>query len=413
MSNHEYKFPDDFLWGTATSAHQIEGYNENSDWWEYENNKKPNQKYPLEPSNEACDSWNRFEEDFDLCKELNSGAVRISIEWAKIEPREGEFDQEVLNHYKKVLEAARNRGLKTFVTLHHFTTPLWLSDRGLWEYWGTPNLFARYAEKCAQELGDLVDSFITINEPQIYTLVGYIIGNWVPGRNKSYLKSFFVQFNFIRAHRKAYDAIKSVKPKMDVGIVKQITFFETREGESISIDRLACKILNFMSRDLFLLFLKDKLDFIGLNYYFTARLIKLRFKNPEDYVSDLGWWINPGGIGGVLTRLYKDFGLPIYITENGLADAWDKYRKQFIRDHLLSVHSAIRDGADVRGYFHWSLLDNYEWHEGYWPKFGLVEIDRENNLERKPRPSFYYYADIAKKNAVILESGELSNLNRE
>ena len=408
--SRELVFPKGFLWGTATAAHQIEGNNKNCDWWDYEQTKDTQGRtFPSEPSLDACDSYNRYEEDFDHCVQLNNNAVRISVEWARIEPEEGVFDENEIAHYKKVLKAAKDRGLKTFVTLHHFTSPMWFANKGGWHSLGAPKRFERYAKKCAQEFDPLIDTYLTINEPQVYALLSYVgvfdwinndVARWTPAKS-NYFLSLVVQLNFIRAHKAAYKAIKSEKPNAIVGIVKSLTWWETHPTELGPLDSIAVHVLNYLGRDFFLKPLKNHLDILGLNYYFTNRIKNLRRDNPSDYTSDLGWWINPGGLGQTLEYL-KCFKIPVYVTENGIADAKDKYRKQFLRDHLISVAKAIENGADVRGYFHWSLLDNYEWHHGFWPRFGLVEIDRDNNLERKPRPSFYYYADICKHNRVRL-----------
>lgn len=404
----EYKFPQNFIWGTATAAHQVEGNNTNSDWWVYEQTKDQEKRtYPLEPSLEGCQSYTRYEEDFDLCKQLNNNGARFSIEWARIEPNEGEFDQEQIEHYRKVLQAAKARGLKTFVTLHHFTNPIWFSNKGGWHGNHAVKLFARYAQRVAQEYDGLIDFYLTINEPQVYTLLGYRgvydwmksdIARWPPAKS-NLLLAFKAQINFMWAHRRAYKGIKKVHPQAQVGIVNNITWWETDPYETRFIDLLATKVLNFIGRDYFLYPVKSCLDFVAVNYYFTNRIKNLKIVNPNDYVSDLGWWINPAGISKILEYL-KGFNLPIYITENGIADADDKFRKSFIKEHLLAVIKAIGNGANVKGYFYWSLLDNYEWHQGYWPKFGLVEIDRYNNYARKPRQSFYYYADICKNNSI-------------
>lgn len=394
---HEHEFPDDFIWGTATSSHQIEGNNKANDWWEFETNKPPNRKWPLEPSGIADDSYNRYEEDFDLCVKLNNNAVRLSIEWSRIESVEGKFDQKEIDHYKKVLKAAQDRGLKTFVTLHHFTTPLWLARKGGWTNFKTPKLFEKYAKKCAEEFGELVDTYLTINEPQVYILMGYWLGKWAPGK-KNPLAGLFVEFNMHRAHNKAYKAIKSVR-EVPVGLVKNIVWYETHPHLKKKTDEIACKIINYLGRDFFIRPERKNVDLIGLNYYQTVHIKNLRPHTPKQYRSDMGWWINPKGLEKILVYL-KKYDVPIYITENGLADAKDELRGQFIRGHLIACSKAIKQGANLKGYFHWSLIDNYEWSEGYWPRFGLVEIDRESNLERKPRMSFYYYADICKNNAV-------------
>lgn len=393
----KYTFPKDFVWGTATASYQIEGDNRFSDWWQAEIHRPDKLK---EHSAEGCDSYNRYEEDFDLAKKLNNNGIRISLEWARIEPEEGVFNEQELEHYKKVLQAARQRGLQTFVTLHHFTNPMWIYKKGHWANIKTPKYFARYAKKVGESLGSEVDVFLTINEPQVYALMGYVLGNWPPF-SKNYFKSLIVQINFMRAHVLAYKELKKINTHYTVGIVKNIVWYETKPKGAALWDKCAVKFLNFIGRDFFLLPISKQLDLIGLNYYFTNRIVNLKQSNPNTVVSDLGWWINPEGLGKILNSL-KRYKVPVYITENGVADAQDKLRVTFIQEHLEQVAKAIENGANVRGYFHWSLIDNFEWAEGYWPRFGLVEIDRTNGLERKPRKSFDYYAKVCKTGEVEL-----------
>ena len=395
--NNLHRFPERFIWGTATAGHQIEGNNKNCDWWAWETHKTENDKYPLEPSGLACASYDRYEEDFDLCVKLSNSAVRIGIEWARIEPEEGKFDQNEIEHYKNVLLAAKSRKLKTFVTLHHFTNPLWFAKKGGWLNTKSPKYFYNYSKKCAQEFGSLIDYYLTINEPQVLALQSYTNGTWPPC-HKNYFESFFVQINLMRAHNASYDAIKSVAD-YPVGIVKNIMWvYAADDGIVPFIDALIAKFVYFLNSGFFLIPIKNHLDLIGVNYYFTNRIKNLARANLDDRMSDLNWWIVPWGLEKILIDL-KKYKLPIYITENGVADSTDSIRKEFIEDMLGSVHNAIAEGANVKGYFHWSLIDNYEWHQGFWPKFGLVYIDRENNLNRVPRDSFYYYAEICKNNA--------------
>lgn len=409
-----YKFPKDFLWGTATAAHQIEGNNKNSDWWFWEQSKKypphinpllteeqmadlPDREWPLEPSLDACNSYEMYEEDFDLCKKLNNNAVRISVEWARLEPEEGVFNKLEFDHYKRVLKAAQDRGLKTFVTLHHFTNPIWLSKQGGWLNPLTVFKFKRYAKKCAQEFGTLIDFYATINEPQVYAVVSYAWGTWPPARRNMILASI-VGFNMAVAHRLAYRAIKSVKKSFEVGVIMNIVWHES--GNALNpfinfLDKVITKFRYFIGGDAFLILLGRDNDYIGLNYYFTEINENLAVNNKNDRVSDVGWWINAEGLEKNLISL-KKFRTPIYITENGLADEKDRLRIDFIKEMLISAAKAIAEGVDLRGYFHWSLLDNYEWHQGYWAKFGLVEVDRKNGFKRKPRKSFDYYAKVCK-----------------
>ena len=393
------EFPKDFLWGTSTAAHQIEGNNKNTDWWEWEN--RPNKDHwPLEPSMEACDSYNRYEEDFDLCVKLNNNAVRFSIEWARIEPSKGNFDQSEIEHYKKVLKAAKDRGLKTFVTLWHFTTPLWVSKNGGWTNFQTANHFSEYAAKCAKEFGDLIDMYATINEPQVYSMMSYLGGTWPPQR-KNIFASLISQFVFIRAHNLAYKKIKE-NCELPVGIVKHIAWYQTRKGFRLlkPLDFVIAKLLYYLNEAFFLNFLK--IDFIGVNHYFTNEIKDCWRKNTNDITTDLGWWVNPPGLFHILVSL-KKYNLPIYVTENGLADKDDKLRTKFIKDMLIECDKAVQQGVNLKGYFYWSLIDNYEWHQGFWPRFGLVNIDRENNLQRIPRKSFYDYGAICQSNGFTID----------
>jgi beta-glucosidase len=384
-------FPKDFIWGTATSSYQTEGNITNNDWYEWEQNKKPDEEFPKEHCGIACDSYNRYEEDFDLAVKLNNNSIRISVEWARIQPSEDTFDQNEIEHYKKVLKAAKSRNLKTFVTLHHFTNPLWFSKKSGWANLRAPSHFEKYAKKCAEEFGDLIDVYLTINEPDVFAFQAYVKGIWPPNKEDLFLP-MMIQTNMARAHIKAYKAIKSVGD-YPVGVVKNIVWFEPAPGKYRFFDNIVSKVLYYVNDDLFLKPMSKYMDLIGLNYYFTTRLKKLLLNNVDDVQSDLGWWVNPAGLEKVLLKL-KRYNLPIYITENGVADQIDRIRIKFIKDMLGSTARAMKQGVNVKGYFYWSLLDNYEWHQGYWPKFGLVYVDRNHNLERIPRESFYYYADI-------------------
>lgn len=393
------RFPDGFIWGTSSAAHQVEGNDVNCDWWEWEKSKKPSSQFPLDPSGIACDFYNRYEEDFQLAQELNSNAIRISVAWNRIEPVKGKFDKKELEHYRKVLIAANRRDLKVYLTLQHFTLPVWFTSMGGWTNLKSPDMFGQFAKRCAKEFDDLVEVYFTINEPQVYALQSYTNGTWPPNK-KSYPLSLLVQINLMRAHAEAYKQIKTISKK-PVGIVKNIVWYEPHPEEGTFLDKLAAKFVYFMNCDFFLLPIKKYLDTIGLNFYFTTRLSHLKTKNLDDEISDLGWWIRAESLEKILLHL-KKYNVPIYITENGVADSKDKLRKKFIRDMLLSCYKAISKGVNLKGYFYWSLTDNYEWHQGFWPRFGLVEIDYENNLQRKPRKSYYYYAKICKYNEIDL-----------
>jgi len=400
-SNKTFTFPKDFLWGTAVSSYQVEGNNDNTDWWEWEHSDpKPGDTKP-EPSEIACDFYNRYKGDFEIAVDtLDNNAIRISVEWARIEPQEGKFNQGEINHYKKMLQTAQQMGLKTFVTLHHFTNPIWFAKKGGWISWKSPEYFARYAKKCAEEFNGWVDAFLTINEPQVYALMAYTVGTWPPNERNLW-HSLVCQINFMRSHRRAYDAIKEVKA-VPVGIVKNIVWYEIHNKKfhlNWLTETLIAKLLYFMNSDFFLRPIMSKTDIIGLNYYFTNRIKGFGLNNPNAFVSDLNWWIDPIGLEKVLLDL-KKYNKDIYITENGLADSRDRIRSEFINVMLTACANAMEKAVPLKGYFHWSLIDNYEWHHGFWPRFGLVEIDRENDLKRKPRNSALFYAKICKEGKI-------------
>ena len=341
----------------------------------------------------ACDHYNRFREDFRIAKELKHNATRFSVEWSRVEPEEGEFNERELDHYKEIISTLRELSIEPFVTLWHFTLPLWLVDKGGWEHKDAPELFARYARKVASCLD--VSFWLTLNEPEVYSGNAYLVGIWPPQKENP-LVCFSVLKNLIEAHLAAYKVIKEIKPGAKVGIAKSNVYFEALGNTpvNLALKYVADKWWNFYFLDK----INDCQDFIGLNFYFHY-LINYGFnKNDNRILSDMSWELYPEGIYHTLIDL-KCYGKPIYITENGLADADDEHRAWFIFEVLRNVHKAITQGADIRGYLHWSLLDNFEWNHGFWPRFGLLEIDRQT-LERRIRPSARFLADVIAQNGI-------------
>lgn len=378
------KFPHGFLWGAATSSYQVEGRIENNDWAQAARDGR----VPM--TGRACDQYNRYEEDFDIARELGQNAHRFSIEWARVEPEEGRFDEGAIEHYRKVLQALRARGLEPLVTLWHWTLPLWFVRRGGWLAKDSHKVFARYTAKVAGEYQGLVRFWITINEPMVYANGGFLKGHWPPFK-KNIFGFLKVVDNLAMSHNLAYKKIKSVQPSAQIGIAKHQINFEANNNPA---HRLLAKFLIWFWNHRFLAKISHSQDFIGVNYYFHRK-----FGDKNQYEkSDLGWDIYPRGIYNILTEL-KKYHKPIYITENGLADATDTKRAKYIRDHLSWVGRAIHDGVDVRGYFYWSLLDNFEWAHGFEPRFGLVEMNYDT-MERKIRPSAYEYKKICENNKL-------------
>jgi len=385
------KFPKNFLWGSSTSSYQIEGGIKNSNWSKFKD------------AGIACDHYNRYEEDFDLLKSLNQNAFCLSIEWQRIEPEEGKFNEKEIKHYKKVLLSLKERNIVSFVTLYHWTNPLWFKEKGGWLNPKSSEYFERFVKKIVENLKEYNNFWITINEPLIYSTNSYFGKKWMV-QEKSLFKTIKVIKRFIKTHKKVYKIIHQLDKKARVSVGKNNMFFEPYKNKLIN--KTLIRIANYFWNEYFLKKTRNHLDFIALHYYFYIK-IRIGWTKSIDWfdergqrkVSDIGWDIYPEGIYHILKGL-KKYNLPIYITENGLADAKDKLRKDFIKEHLCWIHKAIEEGIDIQGYFHWSLIDNFEWERGFEPRFGLVEIDYKT-LERKPRPSAYYYAKICKENSLI------------
>lgn len=394
------QFPKGFLMGAASAAHQVEGDNINSDWWYWE------QQGRLPKSGLACDHYHKFDEDFALAQQIGLNAMRISIEWAKIEPEEGRWNSAAIEHYKKVLQSMKARGLTRMVTLWHWTLPKWMADKGGFETHAGVEAFARYTWFVAQNLGSEVDLWVTINEPEVYTNGGYRQGIKPPFK-KSLLLSRRVMQNLAEAHIRAYKAIKSSLGDAPVGMAKNNVYYEPYRKYNW-LDRLTTYVVDQISNHYFLEKTQKHMDFIGLNYYFYSKL-KFDYKKGfeemnhnfnygqlslEDSInrSDMGWVLYPKGIYEVLLAL-KKYRKPIYITESGLADSTDTRRPKFLRETLGWVRQAMDEGVDVKGYLYWTLTDNYEWQNGYEPRFGLIEMNYDTQ-ERKVRPSAKVFKEI-------------------
>ncbi|OGN09728.1 MAG: hypothetical protein A3J46_02730 [Candidatus Yanofskybacteria bacterium RIFCSPHIGHO2_02_FULL_41_11] len=429
-----YKFPNGFKWGSATSAHQVEGGNHN-DWTEWE--KSPVRiaqlkKEGKDPSNfisgKACDSYNRYEEDFDIAKKLNQNIHRFSIEWSRIEPEEGRFDFEAIKHYQRLVKVLRDRGIEPMVTLWHFTNPIWFANKGGWLNSKSPEYFTRYAKYVVDNLKDEVGLWITFNEAgSVYAGFAYILRTWPP-QHKNIFEYIKVRKNLIKAQALAYQEIKKLYDLMSHNPILQranasqnsttLRNAETSHNVAVGIaesnvfsahgdrwyEKMVGKIYNYQRN----LYFWDKVlpyyDFLGLNYYRVDRRVpgSYRILSRQGWMPEMDRETYPKGIYHRLMEL-KKFKKPVFITENGIADRTDQLREKFIKDHLYWVWKAVQDGVNIRGYLYWSLLDNFEWHKGFAPRFGLVEIDYAT-LERKIRPSAYEYAKICLTNQLEVDS---------
>ncbi|HAF20453.1 MAG TPA: hypothetical protein DCK96_12025 [Chloroflexi bacterium] len=403
-------FPDGFLWGTASAAHQVEGDNRNCDWWEFE--QEPGRIANGDSSAVANDHYHRYREDFALLRELNQNAHRLSIEWSRIEPSQGEFDAHQIRHYRDVLGDLREQGIQPMVTLHHFTSPSWFTSKGGWSANDSAHAFLPFVHRVVDQLGDLVGLWCTINEPNLYAANAWITGEFPPGRKGDLAAMYRVTSNMHKAHELAYRAIKRRWPESLVGLSHHKLLFIpaskkrrdhwAAKASQVALDRWP--VAPGMLRRV----VEASSDYIGIAHYwgqmcaFDARRPRYqfirRFNVPGRPVTDMGLSTDPAWMRVVLNELGK-LGKPVYITENGLATDDDEWRGRFITETLSNVLLAIGDGVDVRGYFHWTNTDNFEWARGYATHFGLIGVDRKS-LERTIKPSGRIYGRIAASNSL-------------
>jgi beta-glucosidase len=395
MEDKDTKFTEGFFWGAATASYQVEGGIFNNNWAVASDsnagmeNGKPKVENKVPEALDSADHYNRYEEDFDIAQSLGHNCNRISIEWSRIEPEEGKFDEKEIQHYRSVLQAMRDRGLEPFVTFWHFTLPIWFEKKGGFTKRKNVGSFVRYCKYVADNLGDLCTHWATINEPNVYAKNSFLMKTWPPFK-RCPSQYFRVLKNLAIAHIEVYKLIKNNHPNLEIGIVKDnINFTSNRNPINIFIRT----IVDYHWNHRFLKILKGNYDAIGLNYYFSKRIGKKGFKFPK---SDMGWDLNAHGMYEVLIDL-KKYGVPVYISEAGLADEKDEKRAQYITELVQESLKAIKNGVDLRGFMYWSLIDNYEWAYGYEKKFGLVSFDWKTK-ERTIRPSAYVYKKICDSN---------------
>lgn len=384
-------YPDGFLWGAATAAHQVEGGNWNSDWWAWEHD--PNSPC-VEPSGDACDQYHRYEDDFDLMVELGIPTYRFSIEWARIEPERGEYSQAALNHYRSVIEAARARSINPMVTLHHFTNPRWVTELGGWANHEIVGWFRSYAERAVDAIGDLVGDWCTINEPNIVATLGYLTGLFPPG-HMDFDEREAANANFVAAHQAARGAIKATRPDARVGLTVALHEWTAVDGGEELLEELRRPM-----EDVFLEAARTD-DFVGVQNY-TRFIIGPDGFQPVDSdarLTIMGYEYRPQALEASIRRAWEvTDGVAIIVTENGIATADDEERIEFVSAALDGLDRCLADGIDVRGYIHWSLLDNFEWAFGYGPTFGLIAVDRATQA-RVPKPSARWFGQIARANS--------------
>ena len=387
-----HRFPDGFVWGTATAAHQIEGGNWNNDWWAWEHDPSSG---CAEPSGDACDAYHRYSADIGLLSDLGFDTYRFSLEWSRIEPEEGEFSKAALDHYRRVCAACHEAGIDPVVTYHHFTTPRWVAARGGWEDPATADRFARFAERTAAALGDLTSRACTINEPNMVATIGYLGGAFPPGvRDRARRRA--VNAVFVDAHRKAAEAIHAGPGDALVGLTVAMADFQALDGG----ESKRAQILEGLE-DVFLEAAAGD-DFLGVQTYTRTRVGPNGAVGPEEGVETtiMGYEFWPEALGACLRRAWEvTDGTPLLVTENGIAAEDDSRRVAYVQRALEGVLGCIEDGIEVLGYTYWSALDNFEWAYGYGPTFGLISVDR-GTFARTPKPSARWLGQVARAGAL-------------
>lgn len=410
----QLRFSKRFLWGASTSAHQVEGGNHNQ-WsvWEQENAKSLAAQAPYQygdldswgavkqaaksPENyvsgRAANHYELYERDLDLLRKMNMNAFRFSIEWSRIQPEKDAWNAEAVEHYRAVLAACKQRSIEPVVTLFHFTLPVWFAELGGFEKRANVKYFVNFAERILRELGSTVRYVITVNEPEIYAGESYWQGNWPP-QVQSKRRMRKVLLNLALAHNRAADAIHKINRRYKVSVAKNSAY--VHPGDDAVLTVRAARIMQYLQDDYFLKKVAKRCDFIGVNYYQSSRVYGYRVHNPDINVNDLGWDMQPQDLEYVLERLSEKYHKPLFVTENGVADASDQYRKHWLTQSILAMDRAIGQGVELIGYLHWSLIDNFEWDKGFWPRFGLFAVDYKT-FARTPRKSAVQLAGLLKR----------------
>jgi beta-glucosidase len=407
-------FPEGFLWGTATAAHQVEGNNVYNDNWLYEH--VPGAIY-AEPSGDACDHYHRYAEDIALLAELGFNMYRFSIEWARIEPEEGEFSKASLEHYRRMLVTCHEHGLTPMVTFHHFTSPRWLIAAGGWEGEDTPDRFARYCEHATRYLGDLIGAACTLNEPNIALLLNKIgvvpspdpqhyAPWWLAAANRlGITPDRLVPFVFaasdqavgtiLAAHHRAVEAIKAGPGDFPVGLTLALQDIQAGEGG----EEMAAQMRRSIN-DVYLENLRED-DFVGVQTYSRQRFGPEGPLPPEEGVelTQMHYEFWPEALEASIRYATAVAGIPVIVTENGLGTTDDSRRIEYVERALQGVFNCLQDGLDVRGYTYWSAFDNFEWMQGYRPTFGLIAVDRETQT-RTVKPSARWLGAVARANGL-------------
>jgi len=425
MGYKDLIFPDGFKWGTASSAHQSEGgtYNDWSEWEKIPGNVRDGSNASI-----ACDHYNRFESDFDMMHEFGHQVHRFSIEWSRIEPNQGKWDEKEIGHYRKVILALIERGIQPMLTLHHFTIPLWFRDLDSWLNSESPDIFGRYARKVAESLSDLDIIWNTLNEPMVVSAMGYLFGEFPP-QMQDFGKAQTVTRHMLMAHGQAASSIREIytqdgRKQPIIAPVLSVSYFMPKDSDNQDDIELANYLDDLYNQtwirgavtgtvpdldgnEMRYKALENSVDFIGINYYsrqvVSSEMDFLAGEMPEKTIPErcdgLDWEVYPEGYYPLIKSFWERYQKPLWMTENGIGTTDDSLKRQYIIKHLQQVHRAIEEGIDIRGYLIWTWVTNFEWAEGFGSDFGLVGME-PRTLDRIPRESAFMFKDIITQNGL-------------
>ncbi len=418
MDKQKSIFNKNFYWGASTASHQVEG-NTHNQWTEWElsvatqqakKSKNTLKDLPIwdqikseaqDPKNyisgKGVDHYNQYELDISILKKLNLNSFRFGLEWSRVEPEEGVWDKAEWDHYKKYIQNLLDNNIEPFLNIWHWTLPVWFANKGGFSNRKNITYVNRFVSKVCEELQiDKLKYVITLNEPNVYASFGYLTGEWPPQIKNPFIAAV-TYINLVKIHKNMYRILKKANPKLQIGVAAQLANIQAKRPHNF-IDQSVTKIMRYGWNWWFLNRINKYQDFVGFNYYFTDYYKGLKSSNPSVPKNDLGWYMEPEGIYPLLLKVWRHYKKPIIITENGVADINDEHRRWWLEQTMVAMKRAISEGVDLRGYMHWSLLDNFEWAYGWWPKFGLVAVDRKNNMKRSVRSSALWWSEWLQNN---------------